>query len=1006
MHKHLTLISILICGAVFAQSPNGSLLREGYWQQEVDYKIQVSLDDEQHVLRGHEELVYTNNSPDTLSYLIFHLWPNAYASKKSALAKQLLRNGNTKLAFATPDEMGGIDSLAFTLDGLPCVMRYDSEHIDICTLDLEKPLYPGGEVKVATPFKVKLPTGRISRLGHLGQSYQITQWYPKPAVYDHKGWHGMPYLNQGEFYSEFGSFDVSITLPANYTVGATGDLQNEEEKLRLDSLVRRTQRYKDNNTDIMILGKDEDGENPNAFPESSSKLKTLRYRQDRVHDFAWFADKRFLVDGEKMALPGRTDSIQLWAMYAPRNADEWRRTTEYLRDAVYYYSKWNGAYPYDQVTAVDGTISAGGGMEYPNVTVIGDAQSAFLLEIVIMHEVGHNWFYGILGSNERDHPWLDEGINSYNELRYLKTKYPEAYMLAGQSDSPLLERLGLKPYGPGGTQYLTYLLSARANQDQSHQIASAEYSSLNYGAIVYSKSAVIFDYLRSYLGDEEMDRIMQAYYETYKFKHPYPEDFRRLVEAMSEKDLEWFFDGLLGTTEKLDIKLAGVEKSKEGAQASVKLKNKGGIDGPVALSWFGEDGKATGEQWIEGFARDTSIQLQGEVTRIEIDPAWEIPEINRKNNYWQSGQLLNRYEPLEARMIPSLENPRKTQFFYLPIFGANYPSGIMPGFALYNSIIPVKRLNYVIAPMFSTKALTITGTGELYYMFTPVASSFETIDVGLRGKRFVSDFRFSVPSIAFNRIQPYVRFDFRPPSPSGYFDHEMEFSAVLTSLDTLGTADQNMRLEQFYRLNYSAQYDHPIYNTRLDWSNEMHEQFLRTSITLGQTIDISEKVIVRNRLFAGYFITNATNDARFNWRMDGQRGSTDYAYDHTLIDRSMTDDVLSRQMTMTHGAFKLPTAVGQSATGIMALNVEVQPRKLPLGVFADAGTNLSGAQLFDAGLFLNIGRGLFTLYAPLVWSNNIEQERLTNGRALLDYIRFQISFDKLNPMDIRRSLQI
>lgn len=1004
MKKLLYFFAFSLSTLAVAQSSDVNLLRSDYWQQEVDYTIRVSLDDEQHVLRGYEELVYSNNSPDTLSFIVFHLWPNAYASKQSALAKQLLRNGNTSLAFATPEEMGGIDSLAFTLDGLPCVMRYDEEHLDICTLDLERPLLPGKSVKVATPFKVKLPTGRISRLGHLGQSYQITQWYPKPAVYDHKGWHGMPYLNQGEFYSEFGSYDVSITLPQNYTVGATGDLQNEEELNRLDSIRTYTKRYLKKSDDGITLGGSKN-DDINAFPASDAAIKTLRYVQDKVHDFAWFADKRFLVSTEKMALPGRTDSIQLWAMFTPRNASSWKRSTEYLRDAVYYYSKWNGNYPYNQVTAIDGTISAGGGMEYPNVTVIGNAQTPFLLETVIMHEVGHNWFYGILGSNERDHPWLDEGINSYNELRYLKTKYPDAYMFVGQSDSPLLDRLGLKPYGPAGSQYLTYLLSSRANQDQSHSVSSQDYASLNYGAIVYAKSAVVFDYLRAYLGDEEMDRIMQAYFETYKFKHPYPEDFRSLVETLSDEDLGWLFDELLGTTEKLDIKLAKVQVGEDG-ETQVTLKNKGGVSGPVALSWFDEEGKETGSAWINGFDRDTSITLNAQPDRVEVDADWVMPEIDRKNNYWQANRMFNRFEPLDAALIPSLEDPRKTQFYYLPVVGANYPSGIMPGFALYNSILPVKRWNYLIAPMFSTKALTLAGTGDLYYMFTPVASSFESIDLGVRAKRFVSEFRFSEPSIAYNRIQPYLRFDFRPPNPSGFFDHEMELSAVLTQLDTLTIADRNSAVEQFYRLNYRANYDHPVYRTRLDWQNEMHEQYLRTSVTLTQTIDISEKIIVRNRLFAGYFITNATNDARFNWRMDGQYGRTDYAYDHTLLDRSTTDGLLGRQMTHTHGAFKLPTAVGQSAVGLIALNVEVQPRKLPIGVFADVGSNDLSAQLFDAGLFLSFGKGLFSVYAPLVWSNNIEQERLANGRETIDYIRFQINFDQINLVELRRNLDI
>ena len=161
-------------------------------------------------------------------------------------------------------------------------MEYHPEHIDICKLILNNPLKPGESIKISTPFFVKIPNGRFSRLGHVDQSYMITQWYPKPAVFDQNGWHPIPYLSQGEFYSEFGSFDVSITLPSNYTVGATGDLQNQDEIIRLNKLAEITKNISEFSDEM-------------TFPKSNSKNKTLRYIQNNIHDFAWFADKRYHV---------------------------------------------------------------------------------------------------------------------------------------------------------------------------------------------------------------------------------------------------------------------------------------------------------------------------------------------------------------------------------------------------------------------------------------------------------------------------------------------------------------------------------------------------------------------------------------------------------------------------------------------------------------------------------------------------------------------------------------
>ena len=361
---------------------------KGNWQQEVNYTIKVTLDDQLHMLRGSEEFVYTNNSPATLNSLYIHLWPNAYKDKHTALAKQLMMSGKDLLFRNDPEYQGFIDSLDFKADGLSVQLTYDAKHVDIALLTLNKPLAPGEKVVITTPFRVKLPSGEVSRMGHIDQSYQITQWYPKPAVYDEKGWHQMPYLNQGEFYSEYGSFDVSITLPENYTVGATGDLQTEREIKRLNLLAEyngvsslkpeaeeKSEVYPfEENTgkeliasgmyrasDIPIKRSDIDWSNIDKHYESSESngvMKTLRYTQSRVHDFAWFADKSFKVLKGEVILPQSGRVVTTWAMYTENSADLWKpHGLEYLHVGILKYSQWNGDYPYNQVTAVDGTIA-------------------------------------------------------------------------------------------------------------------------------------------------------------------------------------------------------------------------------------------------------------------------------------------------------------------------------------------------------------------------------------------------------------------------------------------------------------------------------------------------------------------------------------------------------------------------------------------------------------------------------------------------------------------------
>jgi hypothetical protein len=221
----------------------------------------------------------------------------------------------------------------------------------------------------------------------------------------------MPYLNMGEFYSEFGTFDVKITLPKNYRVLATGDFVNNDAEIAwLDSLATEGDKLhnleeKDFKKAIKDLSKKD--------RESDEEMKTLHFRQENVHDFAWFADPKWIVRKGELKFEKSGKKVTLWSMYLPKNAELWENSIEYLSDATYWYSKFYLEYPYNHATAVDGDLSAGGGMEYPNITVISSGGSKDLLEMVIMHEVGHNWWYGIIGSDERDHAWMDEGLNEY-----------------------------------------------------------------------------------------------------------------------------------------------------------------------------------------------------------------------------------------------------------------------------------------------------------------------------------------------------------------------------------------------------------------------------------------------------------------------------------------------------------------------------------------------------------------------------------------------------------------
>ncbi|MCK4903447.1 MAG: M1 family metallopeptidase, partial [Candidatus Marinimicrobia bacterium] len=543
--KRIAILLILI-SFIFAQKP--------YFQQQVAYDIDVSLDDSQHTLSAYEKLTYTNNSPDELDFIWFHLWPNAYKNNETAYAKQEFDQGSTRFYFADEEDRGYIDSLNFTIDGESLEWEFHPEWIDVAKIHLPNSLNPGESVMIETPFFVKIPLV-FSRLGYSEKHYAISQWYPKPAVYDNDGWHAMPYLDMGEFYSEFGTFDVKITLPQDYRIMATGDLINgEAEYAWLDSLATAgdslhalDEKAFKKELKTMMKGKEENDTLEVAY-------KTLHFHQEQVHDFAWFADPRWIVRKGELRFEESNKSVTLWSMYLPKNAELWENSIEYLNDATYWYSKFYLEYPYNYVTAVDGNISAGGAMEYPNITVVGKWPSKDMLEMAIMHEVGHNWLYGIAGFNERDYAWQDEGLNTYSEMRYWKKKYGdrgETMIISDFIQNKL--RIANKVTHSWLMNYIAYNQLAVKGDEQIVNIPASELITIrSYAVSVFYKTAMFTYFLQHYLGEELMNKIMQEFFDKWKFKHPQPLDIRQVFESHTDADLSWYFDGVLNDTKIVD----------------------------------------------------------------------------------------------------------------------------------------------------------------------------------------------------------------------------------------------------------------------------------------------------------------------------------------------------------------------------------------------------------------------------------------------------------------------
>lgn len=990
-----------------------------YFQQEAHYRITAALDDEQHRLSGAIEIRYVNHSPDTLRELYIHLWPNAYQDRSTAFARQQLDAGSTKFYFAKDSELGGLNNLDFKVNSQAVEWRYKPGSPDIAILRLPAPLHPEREVTLATPFVLQFPAS-FSRLGHVGQSYQATQWYPKPAVYDREGWHDMPYLEMGEFYSEFGSFDVSLTLPENYVVGATGVLQTESERVFLDKKVADTR--------AMMGSFTTDNTRQDTFPASVKTTKTIRYLAENVHDFAWFADKRFRVQRSEVVLPsGR--KVDTWVMFTRTQENLWKDAINYVDRSVRFYSELVGEYPWPQATAVQSALSAGGGMEYPMITVISTASGASSLDEVITHEVGHNWFYGILASNERDHAWLDEGVNTYYEGRYMRR-----YYRGGGTFS------GLPGFVTGGSAYefdeLAYLFQCRRRLDQAPETPSNELTRVNYFLGAYAKPAAAMRYLENYVGTARFDQVMQDYYRTWQFKHPRPADFRAHWEKATGKDLGWLFDGLLYSNKLIDYKLAGARTV--GDTTWVKIKNAGQIASPIQLVAM-QDSQAVHSLWVEGFKGTQKVALPaGDYRHIILDPDRITLDFYRKNNQLRTTGLLRKVEPLALRLIPGPENDRRTDLFLFPALAWNHYDKTMLGLVFFNHSVLSRRLEWELAPMYASGSKQLSGVARAMYHFYPAGRLLRrvTVGAGLRHFRYDSNDRFDY-RLGYLRAAPFLRLELGK-APASNFYQNIEWRTIILNREEAqfqGISGAFTRKEWFtdyiHELSYNGENRGSLYPFRYRLALERQQykdlsgdqRYLKASFEWAGRLSYAPKRGLHVRCFVGGFLDNTRRDAgaiyagAFNLV---SQGFNDYRFDDYYFGRNEPEGIWSQQISQRDGGLKNVVGqgfnLGRSNSFIAALNFKADLwRKIPVKPYFDVGyfknamptgsdDTFKDQLLWSGGLMVDLFGGAMGLYFPLVNSKNI-QDRYAERGNYWSRIAFHIDLQKIDPWQFVEGIQ-
>jgi peptidase M1-like protein len=588
-----------------------------YWQQRVDYVIKASLDTVAQTVTGEERISYTNNSPDTLRYLWLQLDQNLFTSgsRGALMFPQNSRAG-------TQGANGGVTLTKVAEAGAPAAKgraAWAGAKLNylvngtLMKVDLRRPLPPGGKqaLEIAWSFPFGSNSNRMGiELVDGSYVYEVAQWYPRLAVYDDvRGWNTEQYLGQGEFYLEYGSFDVSLTVPANMLVAATGTLQNPAQVLTATQRSRLAKARASDST-VIIRSHDEIGD-PASRPLSQSGTLTWRFTADSARDFAWAAARHFIWDAAR-ANGGRTLAMSFY----PSSAEPiWNQATQYVRFAVENYSDWY-RYPYPVAINVNGIE---GGMEYPMIVFCHNRTDAPALFSVTDHEIGHTWFPMIVGNNERLYAWMDEGLNTFMNHYNWDKKYPGKYNRRGD---------------PG--LYIPFALSGR--EEPIMTPADRIRGSLSMTA--YTKPGLGLILLRDrILGRERFDPAFREYTRRWAYKHPTPADFFRSIEDGVGEDLSWFWRSWFYTTVRLDQAVDSVAPDSTGTASLVYLRSATAMPMPVELDLRMDDGTTQQlslpvDVWYGGGRYAAVVSGPKKVVGVTVDPKNYYPDVRRENNRW------------------------------------------------------------------------------------------------------------------------------------------------------------------------------------------------------------------------------------------------------------------------------------------------------------------------------------------------------------------------------------
>lgn len=919
--------------------------------QRPQYTIETSLDTASHRLKGSIKIRYTNQSDQPMDSIGIHLWMNAFNGSRSALVNQQLHLGDLTLYRAEEDDLGRIMHLNFKAEDIGVGLVQHPEHGDIAWLLLRHPLKPGESILLSSPFVVKIPES-FSRPGRTLKSYQLTQWYPHIGVHEDSQWQMMPYLDQGEFYNDFADYDVTITTPANYSIAATGELISEER-------------------------------NDNAI--------TRHYKAANVIDFAWFASPSYTHEQKDIRIGDR--DVRLNILKESYLHEHWDSAMVYAERAIRFYSDWLGPYPYPQMTVVHTPFSHAGFMEYPMVAQISYTTDRKLLDRVIAHEIGHTWIYGILASNEREHPWMDEGFNSFLEKQYMKRYYADTREIA----LPAVFHGKHSMDGYDALRHITAMKGKLQPPDRDPQWQDGE--QYLYSAYVLPSKGL--ELMMEGLGLQMMKKMFRQYFEDHAFSHVRPEDARHSFEKICGCDLSWYFNEWTTRSHEIDYRISKIDPR----EGKVSVRNVSGVKLPVTVTACRSD-TVVSTIWNPGFTGDNVISFGHSFDHVRL---YDQLSLNRK---WKRDHSPASILPVVS-LIPKVSPYERPAMSMTPMFGYNRTDGLMPGVTILSDILPQPGWKLLLMPFYGVDSRQFR-----YYAETRYAADFRKGPLDLMMLSFSAS-RFGYARDThylfrnyFEKFSPGLSWRLRERNPHSHISKWFHYRYVHINRhvgEGINYAEKTFRREThtygIHELMFSLSSDTVLQPYRLEAGLQQGEGFLRLNVHYKQHFRGRDKLRgLWVHGFAGwlpYHDDPATN-VYFTFNGSSMIGN-DYMFDEWLIDRNAVEGNFTRQIFMKDAGLKTLSSIGLSEKWMLGGGASVSLPFKVLHVYMDVAAYHSAITnkpqfSYSGGLSVILMKDVFEIYIPLLESRDIRESLTYVVRPQwYDRISFQANFKLANP---------